>query len=81
MTHTPTEQANIDVIRKLFEAEAASEWEAMAGVLEATVATDELPVPKGTRLKMAFAQFLTVRDGKISASTEYLSWLPPESGQ
>lgn len=48
---------------------------------EGTVATAELPVPKGTRLRAAVAQFIAVRDGKISASTEYLSWLPPEPGQ
>ena len=28
MTYTPTKQANIDVIHKLFEAEAVSDWDA-----------------------------------------------------
>lgn len=51
---------------------------AMRYTFAATVSTDELPVPKGTRLRGAIAQFMTVRDGKISASTEYVSWLPPE---
>ena len=50
---------------------------AMRYTWEATVAADGLLVPKGTRLRSAVAQFLTLRDGKISASTEYISWPPP----
>lgn len=60
---------------------SAGDQAAVRYTWEATVATDELLVPKGTRLRAAVAQFITVRDGKISASTEYLSWLPPEPGQ
>lgn len=50
---------------------------AMEYTWEATVGIDGLLVPRGTRLRAAVAQLITVRDGSIIASTEYLAWLPP----
>ena len=46
---------------------------AMRYTWEATVAADGLLVPKGTRLRSAVAQFLTLRDGKISASARFMA--------